>query len=153
MLLSVISRHSGEGGSLSWLSSQASCTLRVLPSCAPGGHCCPWTCAPRAEVTSPVFLFPHMQLFCATFPETSFDLINCSLLSFFFFPQTAKLVGSQFPDKGSNPGPWQRKHGVLSTGPPGNSPLAFFWQKIILFNFISTLLSVEMLDVMINRWK
>ena len=29
-------------------------------------------------------------------------------------------------DQGLNPGPWQWKHGVLTTGPPGISPYIFF---------------------------
>ena len=33
----------------------------------------------------------------------------------------AKSAGSQLPDKGSNPCPWQWKYGVLTTGPPGKS--------------------------------
>ena len=49
------------------------------------------------------------------------------ILSFFFPPQAAQLVGSQFLDKGSNPVPWQQNHRVLSTEPPGNSPLSFFF--------------------------
>ena len=40
----------------------------------------------------------------------------------FFFGCAAQLAGSQFPHQGSNPCPLQWKHGVLTTGPPGNSP-------------------------------
>ena len=47
-------------------------------------------------------------------------------LYFFCFGHTVRLAGSQFPDQGLNPSPWQWKHGVLVTGPPGN-PLHFFF--------------------------
>ena len=41
---------------------------------------------------------------------------------FLKFGHAARLVGSQFPDQGLNPGPRQWKCRVLTTGPPGNSP-------------------------------
>ena len=48
-----------------------------------------------------------------------------SVLSFFFLlSRVAQLVGSLFPDQGSNPGPRQWKHGALTTGPP-EYPLQF----------------------------
>lgn len=31
------------------------------------------------------------------------------------------FAGSWFTDQGCNPGPWQWKHEILTTGPPGNS--------------------------------
>ena len=37
------------------------------------------------------------------------------------FCYAAELVVSYFSDQGSNLGPWQWKHGVLTTRPPGNS--------------------------------
>ena len=37
------------------------------------------------------------------------------------------LVGSKFPDQGSNPGPRHWKHRVLTTGPPGNSRHLLFF--------------------------
>ena len=48
------------------------------------------------------------------------DLRDC-LCNFFFFSFgcAVRLVGFQFPKQGSNPGPLQWKHRVLSTGPPG----------------------------------
>ena len=33
------------------------------------------------------------------------------------------LVGSQLPEQGLNPGPWQWKHWILTTRPPGNSQI------------------------------
>ena len=45
----------------------------------------------------------------------------------FFSGHAEHPVGSQFPDQGSNPGPLQWKHGVLTTGPPGNSRGTFFY--------------------------
>ena len=33
-----------------------------------------------------------------------------------------RLAGSQLPDQGLNPGPWQWQNQILTTGPPGNSP-------------------------------
>ena len=38
----------------------------------------------------------------------------------FFFGHIMWLVGSQFPNHGSNAGPWRWKHRVLTIGPPGN---------------------------------
>ena len=42
---------------------------------------------------------------------TIFPLFGCAVL----------LLGSQLPDQGLNPGGRQRKHAVLTTGPPGSS--------------------------------
>ena len=42
---------------------------------------------------------------------------------FFFFGHAMWLEGSQFPDQGTNPGPWQWKHKVPATGLPENSPI------------------------------
>ena len=39
---------------------------------------------------------------------------------------TEQLVGSYFPDQGLNPCSLKWKHGVLTTGLPGNSSLVFF---------------------------
>ena len=47
---------------------------------------------------------------------------SCPCISFsvvFYFAFIVQLVGS-FPDQGFNPGPWQRKCQVLTTGPPRN---------------------------------
>ena len=44
----------------------------------------------------------------------------------FFWSLAARHVGSQFRDQGWNPRPLHWKHGVLTTGPPGKSLLAFF---------------------------
>ena len=35
--------------------------------------------------------------------------------------RSTQFAGSWFTDQGSNPGPWQWKHEILTTGPPGNS--------------------------------
>ena len=43
-----------------------------------------------------------------------------------FFGYAARHVGSQFPDQGLNPCPLHWKCGVLTTGPPGKSPLGSF---------------------------
>ena len=46
-------------------------------------------------------------------------------------------VGSYFPDQGSNRHPLQWKRGVLTTGPPGNSPgMPFFFFLINLFIYL-----------------
>ena len=45
-----------------------------------------------------------------------------------FFPFFGgEHVGSQFPDQGSNSCPLKWKHGVLTTGPPGNSLYFLFY--------------------------
>ena len=50
---------------------------------------------------------------------------------FFFFGEHAtRLVGSQSPNQGSNPGPQQWKHRVLTTGPPGKSPDICFYVSV-----------------------
>ena len=59
-----------------------------------------------------------------------FSKINLNYLFIFW----AWHVGSLFPDQGSNPGPWQWEHGVLTTGPPGNSLKSIF-KKIFLNNW------------------
>ena len=52
-------------------------------------------------------------------------------LAFFsFFGCATRLVGSQLPDQGLNPGPWQRTRRVLTTGPPGKSPIGIFDEPI-----------------------
>ena len=72
-----------------------------------------------------------------------FHLLNeayCDHSFFFFFCPAAQLVGSSFPDQGSNPGPLQWKHGVLTTGPPGNSqPLFLKLQPCFLLPIASTI--------------
>ena len=47
--------------------------------------------------------------------------VTSSLVTFFFFCCATWLAGSYFPEQGSNPCPRQWKHGVLNSGPPGNS--------------------------------
>ena len=42
-------------------------------------------------------------------------------LMLFIYLLAAWLAGSKFFDQGLSPHPWQRKHRVLTTGPPGNS--------------------------------
>ena len=54
-------------------------------------------------------------------------LINrCTFIVFYFiylfiFGHTIRLAGSQFPDRGLNPRPWQWKLRILTTRLPGNS--------------------------------
>ena len=43
------------------------------------------------------------------------------------------LVGSYFPNQGSNPGPWQWKHAVLTTGLSRNSILLFLKSLCVSF--------------------
>ena len=45
----------------------------------------------------------------------------------FFFGCAVQLLGSQFPDQGSNSCSLQWKLRVLTTGPPGNSQTCFFF--------------------------
>ena len=42
-------------------------------------------------------------------------------------------VGSWFPDQGSDRSPLQWKCGVLTTGPPGTSYLAFFFKNLFVY--------------------
>ena len=48
-------------------------------------------------------------------------MIVLFLIFFFFFGCATWLTGSQYPDQGSNPGPWQWEHRVPTTRPPRNS--------------------------------
>ena len=52
-----------------------------------------------------------------TFPLSS----EYKIFFFFFFGYVMWLAGSQFPDQGMNPHPWQWEHRVLTTEPPENS--------------------------------
>ena len=53
-------------------------------------------------------------------PESP-DSVTVSLGDSYFFGLATWLVGPQLPDQGSHPKPPQGEHGVLTTGPPGNS--------------------------------
>ena len=77
-----------------------------------------WHCLTLGK--SPGFFFP---------PLNFFECWRRSLLSpgefffFFFFlnfGQGVQLAGFQFPHQGLNPWPWQWKHQILTTRPPGN---------------------------------
>ena len=48
---------------------------------------------------------------------------SATFFFFFSFGHTIQLVESLFPNQRLNPGPWQWKQQVLTTGPPGNSLL------------------------------
>ena len=68
----------------------------------------------------------HTHLHPDFLPPVSFTIVypTCFNRYFFFsnfFGCHMQLAGSQFLDQGSNPGPQQWKHRVLTTGPPGNS--------------------------------
>ena len=43
------------------------------------------------------------------------------LFTYLFVPVLVVACGIYFPDQGSNPGPLHWEHGVLATGPPGQS--------------------------------
>ena len=45
------------------------------------------------------------------------------------------LTGSQFPNQELNPGAQQWKCGILTTGPPGNTPLSSFLFQLMFFFF------------------
>lgn len=47
--------------------------------------------------------------------------LDLSFISSFIFVHTTRLIGSQFSDQKSSPGPWQRKPVVLITGLPRKS--------------------------------
>ena len=80
----------------------------------------------------PQFIFKLYSTNCPNhIPHNNFFLgpssIQNQFSTFFLFIFFGRvLVGSQFPDRGSNPGPLQWKHGVLTTGPPVNSQQPFF---------------------------
>ena len=73
-------------------------------------------------------------------PLTSVELIFGSLIvafSFFlFFGHTGRHAGSPFPDQALNLYPLQWKHGVLTSGPPGNSHYCYILKllKILFFS-------------------
>ena len=46
---------------------------------------------------------------------------SANLFYLFIYCHAVQLVGPYFPNQGSNLGPCQWKHRVLTTGPPGNS--------------------------------
>ena len=54
---------------------------------------------------------------------------------FAFCGHATWLTGSRFPNQGLNPGAQQWKCGILTTGPPGNTPLPFFPFVINVFFF------------------
>ena len=53
-------------------------------------------------------------------------LVFLHFLSCFWVGHAVRLAGSQFPNQGLNPHPWQWKWGVLTTSLPENSPEYFF---------------------------
>ena len=53
---------------------------------------------------------------------------------------TRQLVGSLFPSQGPNPGPWQRKLRVLTTGLPGNSLDDYFLMIALKLNILGKIL-------------
>ena len=70
-------------------------------------------------------------------PQTCEQEINVCFSFFFFFGCTTRHAGSQFPNQGSNPSPLQWKRGVLTTGPPGKSPVFAFLNNCILGLFVT----------------
>ena len=79
---------------------------------------------------------PNNEIFIVS--ERSINDSSFGQLRIFFFGCAAQLVGSQFPNQGSNPRPMAVKVGVLTTEPPANSwqvrIFFFFWQVRILRN-------------------
>ena len=63
----------------------------------------------------------NMYISRHTYPEYIKNIYKSVGQGRSFFGYTAQRTGSQFPDQRSNPCPLQWKHGVLTTGPPGNS--------------------------------
>ena len=51
----------------------------------------------------------------------AFSVNECFFTFIDIFGGAARHLGSQFPDQVSNLRPVHRKHGVLTTGPPGTS--------------------------------
>ena len=53
---------------------------------------------------------------------------NFNYLFFFLWPHP-RAFGTLVPRPGSEPGPWQWKHRVLTIGPPGNSQPGKIWHR------------------------
>ena len=58
--------------------------------------------------------------------------ITLATFFFSFLAGMPKFVGSQIPNQEWNPCPLQRKHRVLTTGPPGKSNKIHVWQPSLL---------------------
>ena len=76
------------------------------------------------------FFFKHDRFICHLCV-----VFVCLLFLFLFFDSTMQLVGSQFPNQGSNPCPVQWKCGVLTTEPPANS--LFLASLFLINNWVS----------------
>ena len=69
---------------------------------------------------APLISFIYLFIFFLFFFQSRRLINKCMTL----FLAVLLLVGSWFPDQGLNPGPEQRKWGVLTTGLLGNSPVS-----------------------------
>lgn len=76
--------------------------------------------------------FISNSMFLRVFSSSTLSLKHFKL----YFGHTIWLAGSQFPNQGLNVCPQHWKHGVLTTGPPGNS------QKWFFFLYVPCLLSI-----------
>ena len=81
-------------------------------------------------------IFPSLYLGITIIPESlfSFFLLFLHIYStYYLFIWLCQILvaacGIQFPYQGLNPGPLYWEHGVLATGPPGNS--CFFLAEIV----------------------
>ena len=63
----------------------------------------------------------YHKIFRVRSNAVAFIIVVFVFVFVFFFGHAMPLVGSYFPDQGLNPGPWQWKCWLLTTGPTGNS--------------------------------
>ena len=77
-----------------------------------------------------IYIYP---LFLDSFPKQAITEFCGVFLLFFFFCHTMWHAGSQFPNQGSKLGLLQWKLGVLTTGPPGKSPLQSIEQSSLCY--------------------
>ena len=68
----------------------------------------------------------HASVSSLTLSQVPSPTCHCFVCLSVCLGHATRHVGSSFPDLGSNPCPLQWKQGVLTTGPPGKSPVIVF---------------------------